>query len=262
MPRPRAALLERRLGQAYDRVAGCAPLRLRAGPARPASRRFRLLGRFAILAALLSAGLAIAAPAHAQLLGLERFLAPPKVGYMAAVTVSSDGQRADGRIYRAPDKERREFEVEGESKIVIVRMDLKRVWSLVPEEKIFIESSFDDALGKPARKGEQGKPEITLTPLGRDRMAGLPAVKQRITGVDVDGRPIDGTVWFSEEGIVLCVESLVTDDEGGKHKVRMELHDVKIGPQDAKLFEIPPDYRAAGQTRTGEASRPSGAERG
>jgi hypothetical protein len=165
----------------------------------------------------------------------------------------------EGRVYRDASKERREFTIEGENQIVIVRLDLKRVWSLIPDEKIYIETSFDEALGKPKAHAAGGEGKITITPLGREPFGTVTANKEHVTGQDVDGRPIDGTIWVSDEGIMLRVETVLQDDQGGKHQVRMELHDVKTGPQDAKLFQIPADYRPAGQTRTG-GNPPRGAQ--
>lgn len=193
-----------------------------------------------------------ASPAEAQLLGIERVLPQPKTDYTAAVVVSDNGVQAEGRVFRAPNKERREFTIEGESRIVIVRLDTKRVWSLVPEEKIFIETSFDEALGRSAaRAAPAAKAKVALTPLGHEPVNGVAALKERVAGEDEEGRPIAAIVWVSPQGIVLRVDTELLDDQGRKHQVRMELHDLKPGPQDSKLFEIPPDYRPAGQTRTG-----------
>jgi hypothetical protein len=198
--------------------------------------------------------LLLASPAEAQLLGIERVLPQPKTDYTAAVVVSDNGVQAEGRVFRAPNKERREFTIEGESRIVIVRLDTKRVWSLVPEEKIFIETSYDEALGRaPSRAGATpvAKAKVALTPLGHEPVNGVAALKERVAGEDEEGRPIAAIVWISPQGIVLRVDTELRDDQGARHQVRMELHDLKPGPQDSKLFEIPPDYRPAGQTRTG-----------
>jgi hypothetical protein len=207
-----------------------------------------------LTAAALSALLAASLPARAQLLGLERFLPPPAADFSATVIMTGTGEKLEGRVYRTPQKERREFAVEGEGQIVIVRADLKKVWSLVPEEKIYIETTLEEALGRGSARHGRVEPKVTITTLGRETMLGMEVSKEKIAGEDIDGSPIDGTVWVSDKGIVLRVENSLVDDEGIKHQIRMELRDVKVGPQDAKLFEIPAEYRRAGQTRTGGLS--------
>jgi len=219
-----------------------------------------VLIRFLLPAAVLVAAFATCRPASAQLLGLEHYLSPPTVDYSADVimTYSDDSSAAGndeaikGKVIRAREKERREMTVEGDLEILIVRLDRKVVWSISPEEKLYVESSLDEALGRaPGPGGKVHEPEVSLQTIGTEAIDGVQATKRKIVGKDVDGSPIDGILWVSEQGIVLRVDSNVVDEDGKHHTVRMELHNLRIGPQDPKLFEIPADYKRVTESHLG-----------
>jgi hypothetical protein len=193
-----------------------------------------------------------AVPAGAQLLLIENYLAPPKVEYSADVTMTGDGDTIAGKVHRAGQKERRELTVAGDTEVLIIRFDRKLAWSLSPEDKIYLESTLDEALGRqPGTEGQPREPQLTLTPGGSETIEGVHATKQSVRGTDVDGTPIEGDVWVSDDGVVLRVDSVVVDQDGGRHRIRTELHHLRVAPQDPKLFEIPPDYKRATQGKLG-----------
>lgn len=204
------------------------------------------------LVATIPVQLVMAVPAEAQLLGLEHYLAPPKVEYSAEVTMTGDGDTVAGKVHRAGEKERREITVEGDTEVIIIRLDRKLIWSLSPDEKLYLESTLDEALGRPpGQEGQPRDPQLTLTPDGGETIEGLHTTKQSVRGTDVDGTPIEGDVWVSDDGIVLRAESVVVDEDGGRHSIRMELHHIRVAPQDPKLFEIPPGYKRVTQGKLG-----------
>jgi hypothetical protein len=204
------------------------------------------------LVAALLAQLIMVVPAEAQLLLLENYLAPPKVDYSAEVTMTGDGDTIVGKVHRAGQKERRELTVAGETEISIIRFDRKLVWSLSPEDKLYLESTLDEALGRqPGVEGQPREAQLTLTPDGSETIEGVHATKQSVHGTDVDGTPIEGDVWVSDDGIVLRVDGVVVDENGGRHSIRTELHHLRVAPQDPKLFEIPPHYKRVTQGKLG-----------
>jgi hypothetical protein len=193
-------------------------------------------------------------PARAQLLGLEHYIASPKVEFSADITMSGDGDSIQGKVYRALDKERREVTVEGDSEVIIIRLDRKLVWSLAPEEKLYTESSLDQALGRePDAGGAPRDPQLTVKTLGKETVEGHATTKQRVTGKDVDGTPIEGTLWVTPEGIVLRADTVVIDDDGARHQARMELHNLRIERQDPRLFEVPAGFKRVAPSRLGAA---------
>lgn len=204
-----------------------------------------------LVAVLLGVGLA-GRPAVAQLLGLEHFLSTPKVEYSADLTVTGDGEAVTGKVNRARGKERREIVTEGDVEVLIVRADRNLVWSLSLEEKLYLEASLDEALGR--TKGPDGRPrelELKLTLLGEEKIGGIVVAKQRLVGKDFDGTPIEGMAWVTGQGIVLRLETTVMDEDGKSHHVRMELHNLRIGPQNPALFEIPLGFTQIVRSKVG-----------
>lgn len=201
------------------------------------------------LAGALPALLIMAAPARAQLLWLELSLASPKVEYSADVTIATDDETIEGKVKRTPDKERSELTVKGDRVVRIIRLDRKLVWTLSPEDKLYLESSLDEAFGR--QPGNKGKPhrQLTLTPDGSETIDGLHTTKQTVRGKNDDGSPIEGAVWVSDDGILLRVDSVVLDENGDRHPIRMELHNLRIASQDPQLFEIPAGYQRASQDK-------------
>jgi len=198
------------------------------------------LGILALAATLSLAG----QTARAQLLGIEQYFASPKIEYSADIAITGDGETVKGKVYHAPGMERRELTVEGDAEAMIVRMDKHLVWSLSPEEKLYVESSLDQALGRPlGPDGKPVEPKLKIGRQGEETVNGQRATRERVTGRDYDGTPIDGTVWVTAQGIVMRVDSVVVDANGAHHQVRLELSNLAIGPQDPKLFEIPPGYK-------------------
>jgi hypothetical protein len=214
------------------------------GSGRSSNLGLTALGSWVRAAALAAALLAGSPSAQAQLLGIEQYFASPKIEYSADVTITGDGDTIKGTINHAANKERRELAVEGDVEVMIIRLDRRLVWSLSPEEKLYIESTLDQALGRPL--GPDGKPiqpKLRIEREGEESVDGQHAMKQQVSGKDADGTPIDGTVWVTDQGIVVRVDSTVVDDDGTHHQVRMELTNLKVAPQDPKLFEIPAGFK-------------------
>jgi hypothetical protein len=193
------------------------------------------------LAAVLALG---ARAAHAQLLGIEQYFASPKIEYSADIAITGDGDTIKGTVDHAPNKERRELTVEGDEEVMIVRLDKRLVWSLSPEEKLYTEATLDQALGRQVgANGKPAEPKLKIDREGDETVGGQRAVRQKVAGKDFDGTPIEGTVWVTAQGIVVRVDSIVVDDDGTRHSLRLELSNLKVGPQDPKLFEIPAGYK-------------------
>jgi len=210
------------------------------------------------LAAVIAAALLSALPAEAQLLGLEQYLSPPSVDYAADVVMTADGDKVDGKIMRATGKERRELTVEGEIEIIVIRLDRRLVWSLAPDDKLYVESSLDEALGRvPGPAGKPREAQLTVTALGSETIDGLHATKKKVSGKEGDGSPVEGTVWMSDQGIVLRAESDIVDEDGKHHMLRMELKNLRIGPQNSTLFEIPAGYKRVTRSKTGSLGAPA-----
>lgn len=145
-----------------------------------------------------------------------------------------------GRIVAAPGKWRME-QLGGEAgaPVVIVRMDKKTQWVLMPEEKIYMESVVKEGdqaagLGKPG--GPTGK--VVEKDLGAETVNGYLCRKKEVTSESAfQGRTMKHVtiVWQAEEFDF----PLRTRDEDGSVT---EMRDIKTGAQPAALFEVPAGF--------------------
>ncbi len=160
------------------------------------------------------------------------------------VHLEPDGKaRGVFKVYGTPDKIRMEMYAPwgGGSMVNIIRKDKDVTWTLIPEKKVYMEStineadmqrfmvSMDDAVGK-----EED--------LGTEIVNGYKCNKKRIeTTVKVMGfeRTTSAVVWKSDE----FPFPIRTQDDGGGIS---EMRNIKKGPQPDELFEIPSGYSKIG----------------
>ena len=86
-----------------------------------------------------------------------------------------------------------------------------------------------------------GQPDLLGKPIGHEIVNGIATTKYDVNEITPQGRAI-GSLWLSTEGIPMKCDASVTTNKGKVSTIRWELRHVKIGAQDAALFEIPRDY--------------------
>jgi hypothetical protein len=157
-----------------------------------------------------------------------------------------------GTYYVAEKKKRIDVLVEKTKGSFIARMDQRKAFSLVPEEKLCILIPFHDdmpsdssAMMGMAMMGWT-PPEYKSEKLGSETVNGYLTEKFKITSTgSVQGKPYTRTeyVWKAEE--FDCPHPRMQDAEG----VVMEMRNIKVGPQAASLFEIPAGYMVMDMSR-------------
>ena len=126
--------------------------------------------------------------------------------------------------------------------IQILRKDNKVMWQVMPSQKMYMEYSLD----RPAPNTMKKEPaDMTKWDFGdrggRRGDGGREHNKYKTIATSTDGKKFGGFSWRTKEGIPLKVDLLYKQGEE-KHRMTTELHNLKIGPQDPQLFEIPADY--------------------
>jgi hypothetical protein len=182
-----------------------------------------MIMRRAFLFALL---LLLPLPAAAELLG------DAKVPFSADRTVVVDGRSFTGRLFAAPGKQRHEQDIEGISQVILLRAD-GRGWLVVPNLKSYVEFGFAPVLA------ELGDAAVLSTPVGQETVAGQKATKYRVEHTARDGTQVDGWLWRTAEGIIVKMDGTVRPRRGKPSDVQMTLGNIRKGPQDANLFELP-----------------------
>ncbi len=149
--------------------------------------------------------------------------------FSADMVIQPKGEEATtGKMFVKGDKIRQETKEDGETQIMIIRPDKKVTWMIAPEEKTYMEMPYqsEDKTFEEwtAEKEKQAKY------LGDETVSGLACKKYESIE---DG---DKTfIWISKQ---FPFPIKVEDSE-----VTMEYRNVKAGPVEDSLFEIPAGYR-------------------
>lgn len=84
--------------------------------------------------------------------------------------------------------------------------------------------------------------KIETTAMGSEKINGVACDKSKVimTKLD-DGTKMSGFWWVTKDGIVMKMDML-SPDKDEKMRLKFELNNLKIGKQNASLFEIPSGY--------------------
>jgi len=163
---------------------------------------------------------------------------PPRVEYTADSYFETAQGVMQGKVYYSPGKERREYTESGEKMIMILRHDKKRIWMLMPEEKMYMDMQMT---------GERGEDlsawKIQQTRLGDETVNGVRTTKYKIIMVSPKGSKMGGFFWTTSEDILMKMDAIAID-KGSKERMKIELTNLQIGAQEASLFEVPAGYSA------------------
>lgn len=190
-----------------------------------------------ILAASIVAPALFAAPAMADKLPL------PKAAYSADVTYTARGHETTGHVNVDGPKERREMRTAtGKTQIAIIRRDQGKVYDLRPQKHLAIELRIAAA----EAAGTTGLPGIDVDsfygaevlPQGSETIDGMQTTKYAVKLEAGPELTVNATVWSTEDGIIVRMIGQTSID-GENPPARMELRNIKLGPQDAALFEVP-----------------------
>lgn len=189
-----------------------------------------MLTRFLLCLALTAATLSAAELAVAT----ERV----NVEYSADQIIESEEGAMKSRIYSTPTKERREMTQGGTSMLMIIRHDKNLNWTLMPDEKMYMEAS-----GNPSSSGKSdlSNYQIEQTDMGEEPLNGVVMRKSKIIMTGKDGTKMGGFMWTTKEGILAKIDALAVE-KGQKSRFKMEHTNIQIGKQPAELFEIPKGF--------------------
>ena len=186
-----------------------------------------------MLAAATALALAFAGPAEAD---------PrqnPTADYAADAVARTEGQPdSTTKIWYTKDKVRVDVSHQGQVMSVIMDRPAKKMWVLMQKQKMFQEEALPE--GEAANPIASGAWEVVKA--GDETVAGVATTKWTVSGKGSDGRTFKGSIWTTKENIQVKMEG-ESEDEGKKIKVVSELKNLKIGPVDAKVFELPKDYK-------------------
>jgi len=174
-------------------------------------------------------GLVVSGPGFAS-----NLIGDTKAPFSADRTVESKGKTYTGRIYAVPDKQRHEQNVNGLDFIAILRADRRVAWVILPGLHVYTEFPFPKAVD------EFDDPRLLGPVIDTQKVNGLRSVEHRVERQGSDGSALDGWLWMSEDGIITRLDGTYTTPGGKISTAKLELSNIKLGPQDPALFELPP----------------------
>lgn len=156
------------------------------------------------------------------------------VEYSADQVVEAEDGAMKSRMYYTPTKERREMNQGGQSMVMIMRHDKKVTWTVMPEEKMYMEAAM-----KPSTdKTDMSAYKIEQTPVGQEMLNGVNMNKSKIIMTHSSGSKMGGFMWMTKEGIMAKIDAIAVE-KGSKDRFKMEQTNIKVGKQPADLFELP-----------------------
>ncbi len=164
-------------------------------------------------------------------------LPAPSVEYSADRVMETSSGTFTGKVFATKDKERAEMSMGGMQSVMILRRDQQIGWMLMPMQKMYMTMDFAKAQ---QQSGATPNDQVEITEVGAEKVEGFSTRKYKMLMKDGSG---GGFIWITEQGIAVKMDML---SKSGAEKSRMTvtLKNLKIGAQDAQLFELPSGYTA------------------
>ncbi len=162
-------------------------------------------------------------------------------GFTADQVVTASGRRFRMRLYARGNVMRTEMAEQGQRMVTILRPDRNVAWTLMVDQQMYMEvplsgmpaearGDFAKAMTDPSAKSET---EL----LGMEQVGTYQCQKYRYR-TTYQGQTYSGTVWLA-----LALNNFpikMVNDQAGSV---VEYENIKLGPPDPSLFELPPGYR-------------------
>jgi hypothetical protein len=186
-----------------------------------------------IACVILTASPALAAP---DLLDL-------KVAYSADTVIGSGDHPRTGHLWRTPTMLRHDMTDNGQAETIIVQLERKTAWMLVPSLKLALGTDLDGLASLPGAAAVlDAADKLKPVAAGTGVIDGLRATKYHVTMDDATAGQFDGYVWSTAQGIILKIDG-TGEQNGRRGDIHLQCRNVHVGPQDAALFEPPAAYR-------------------
>jgi outer membrane lipoprotein-sorting protein len=181
-------------------------------------------------------GLALTALLTASLASAQGSPFPAlSVDYSADRTIESEAGTFTGKVHVSGQKQRSETNMEGMQSVMIVRGDTKQGFMLMPAQRMAMALAYAQA----RQQSASGPPDdVSISVVGSEAIEGSETTKYKMLMKDGSA---GGFLWITREGIIVKMDML-QKERGKKTRTTVTLRNVKIGPQDAALFEVPADY--------------------
>jgi hypothetical protein len=153
------------------------------------------------------------------------------------VITPGTGQAMKGKIYVKGNRTRNEIQSGADKTVNIMDNDAKKVWVLIPDQKMYMEMQPTPEMAASSQKREELEKMADMKVLGTEKVEGyecdkiLYAYRDKSMGVM--------TQWIARElGYPIKIFY-----EGAQGKTTLEYKNIKKGGVSDSLFSVPPDYQ-------------------
>jgi hypothetical protein len=162
-------------------------------------------------------------------------LGDARVGFSAERVLIIDGRSYVGRMWHIPGAQRHEQDMPGLKPVFILHADRAFADVILPQLHTVIE------LALPGELSLLSNPNLLRKPVGEATVNGIAAMRYAVEEESPAGHAA-GSLWLSEDGIPMKCDAKFETKNGKLSTIHWELRHVKIGRQDAALFEVPHGY--------------------
>lgn len=172
-------------------------------------------------------------PFHAG--ALAETLGDARVGFSADRVLVIDGQSYFGRMWHMPGEQRHEQDLPAIKPVFILRAGSSVGDIILPRLHTVVEFALPKELSLLSNRN------LLRKPLGQEPVNGIETTKYAVEEEAPGGRAI-GSLWLSHDGIPMKCDARIEAKSGKASTIHWELRHVRLGTQDAALFEIPRGY--------------------
>lgn len=167
-------------------------------------------------------------------------------GFSATQVVTQGAQRYEMKVAVRENAFRMEMEQQGQRMIMITRPDRNLVWTVLPDQRMYMEFPIGGGPMGRQMPGQQGGfadamresgADSEIEMLGFEQVSGYRCQKFRFSNRH-KGETYSGVVWsaLALNGFPIKMMEETTGTV-------VEYQNIRVGPPDGSLFEVPPGYR-------------------
>ncbi len=171
---------------------------------------------------------------------------PPTADYDAVLTFTEErGASMTHRLVYTAKRQRLDYKAGKDDEVTIVDEGKQAVFVLRPALKLYRQAAY----ARPAYDFGISNDDAKREKLGAETIDGIAAVKYRVDSKSGMGEAYSGFAWLSAERIVVKLDGVLTQGQYKPRKIAMTMRNLKIGPVDAALLEVPADYKKVEEKR-------------
>ena len=155
------------------------------------------------------------------------------------VQIDKKNKETVGKIFVKQDKIRQEIADEkGQVLTTIIRLDKSAIWTLLPEQKMYMEITFDKAKAQQYAAEKSADLIDQTIDMGKETVNGYVCTKTKYVYKD---KRIGIMIQWMSDRLQFGIKTEMQNNSGVMQSIN-EYRNIKEGPQADSLFELPQGY--------------------